>query len=85
MSIKVKSKKDRKPEEELSRKVGLFDQISDHCSACLGPFDKKNKQMVMAWYVVVREKEKKVNLYCPGCWQTAVKALEEVKFELSCV
>ena len=27
--------------------------------------DKKDKKMVTTWNVVVREKEGKVNLYCP--------------------
>jgi len=78
MSIKIKDKKDKELEKELSKKIGLFDKISDCCLTCLRPFDKENKQMVMTWYVVVREEEKKVNLYCPECWVRANKFLEEV-------
>ena len=78
MSIKIKNKKDKELEKELSKKMGLFDRISDHCLTCQKPFDKKDKQMVMTWYVIVRESEKQVNLYCPGCWAKANKFLEEV-------
>jgi hypothetical protein len=46
-------------------------------------FDKKNKEMVMSWYVIVREKEEKVNLYCPGCWSKARKIIEEHEDDLS--
>tara|TARA_R110000744_G_scaffold224716_1_gene343229 strand:- start:17 stop:271 length:255 start_codon:yes stop_codon:yes gene_type:complete len=75
MSIKIKNKEG--PERELSRKVGLFDKIPDRCLTCNTNFDKKDKEMVMTWYVVVREKEGKVNLYCPECWDKAERIIEE--------
>ena len=40
-------------------------------------FDKKDRSMVESWRVVVREKEKKVNLYCPECWDFAQKIVLE--------
>tara|TARA_R110000824_G_scaffold67882_2_gene175824 strand:+ start:1554 stop:1814 length:261 start_codon:yes stop_codon:yes gene_type:complete len=77
MSIKIKNKNKEGPERELSRKVGLFDKIPDRCLTCNTNFDKKDKEMVMTWYVVVREKEGKVNLYCPECWDKAERIIEE--------
>jgi hypothetical protein len=38
--------------------------------------------MVMSWSVVVREKEEKVNLYCPECWAGALELLDEIKKDM---
>jgi len=32
---------------------------------------------VQSWFVVVREEQQKVNLYCPECWGTAQKVIED--------
>ena len=77
MRIKIKNKNKEGPERELSRKIGLFDRIPDRCLTCNMNFDKRDKEMVMTWYVVVREREGKVNLYCPECWDKAEKIIEE--------
>ena len=66
---------------EVDEKLGLFDKLPEQCLTCFKPFDKKNKEMVMSWSVVVREEEGAVRLYCPDCWQKAndyMKALEIV-------
>jgi len=65
--------------EELSEKIFLFNQMPDECMACLKPFDKQDKQMVMEWSVVVREEEKVVRLYCPDCWDKATKLIKELE------
>tara|TARA_R110002096_G_scaffold262750_1_gene456233 strand:- start:208 stop:483 length:276 start_codon:yes stop_codon:yes gene_type:complete len=65
--------------EELSQKIGLFDKIGDSCLTCDKPFDKKNKEMVMSWSVVVREQEGVVRLYCPDCWSKAIEIMEDFK------
>ena len=39
--------------------------------------------MVMSWSVVVREKENKVNLYCPKCWNDAHRLLEQIKRDIA--
>ena len=39
--------------------------------------------MAMTWSVVVREKENKVNLYCPTCWDNAHKMISELKEKLN--
>ena len=64
-------------DKELSEKIFLFEQMPDECSACIKPFDKKDKEMVKSWNVVVREQEESVKVYCPNCWNNAIKLLEE--------
>lgn len=79
MSIKIKNKDKKGAEKELSKKVGLFNKLPDRCLTCNTIFDKEDKEMVMSWYVIVREEEKKVNLYCPECWDKAMKIIEDFK------
>ena len=67
---KTKTQKTCK-ESQVDEKLGLFDKIPKECLTCMKPFDKTNKQMVMSWSVVVREKEGLVRLYCPTCWKKA--------------
>lgn len=78
MSIKIKNRKSKKMEKELSEKMGMFDKMPDHCLACFTPFDKKDRDMAMSWYVVVRDEKKEVNLYCPPCWERATAVVGEV-------
>jgi len=66
---------------ELEQKIGLFDKIPDNCLVCTKPFDKKNKEMVMTWSVVVREDKGLVRLYCPTCWDKAQAIIKEVENE----
>ena len=66
-------KKAGKQGSEMEQKLGLFDKIPDNCLTCNKDFDKKNKEMVMNWNVVVREREGKVRLYCPTCWDKAIE------------
>ena len=65
--------------EEVAEKVALFGKLEDECLVCAEPFDKTNKEMVMSWNVVVREKEEKVNLYCPTCWERAQTVIEQAR------
>ena len=65
--------------EEVAEKVALFGKLEDECLVCAEPFDKTNKEMVMSWNVVVREKEGKVNLYCPTCWERAQSVIEQAR------
>ena len=65
--------------EEVAEKVALFGKLEDECLVCEKPFDKTNKEMVMSWNVVVREKEGKVNLYCPTCWERAQSVIEQAR------
>ena len=73
------NKKGEKPNKEIDNVMGMFDLLPDECSACLAAYDKKDKQMVTTWNVVVREEEKIVRLYCPDCWNAATQIIKDVK------
>ena len=73
-----KIKKSKAKTSEIEQKLGLFDLMPNECMVCHAPFDKKDKKMVQTWSVVVREQEKSVKVYCPKCWDKAVKILKEV-------
>ena len=75
-----REKKDGNP--EMAEKVALFGKLGDACLVCNKPFDKKDREMVMSWNVIVREKEDVINLYCPECWSGAVELLKEIKKDL---
>lgn len=79
---KIRRNKAKEAEKELSQKVGMFDRMPDVCTSCTAPFDKKDREMVQSWFVVVKEKEKKVNLYCPPCWEKAQNILEDFRKRL---
>ena len=64
---------------ELEQMLGLFDLLPEDCMVCMAPFDKKNKEQVMTWNVVVKEQEEIVRLYCPECWDKANKIIKEIK------
>jgi len=66
--------------EKLAEKIFQFDRLPEECLACLAPFDKDSKEMAMTWNVVIRD-ENTVRLYCPTCWEMAVKIAEEYKKE----
>ena len=70
-------KKSKNKKSDLEKKLGLFDLIPDDCFVCHKEFDKKDKEMVQTWNVVVREQEESVKVYCPNCWNNAIKLLEE--------
>ena len=73
--------KGKKP--DLEKKVGLFDKLPKQCTNCGKPYDKTNKEMARTWTVVVREKQNKVNLYCPKCWSDAQKMIAELKEKIN--
>ena len=71
------------PSKNLSEKISQFSTLPDECLACTKAFDKKDKEMVSTWNVVVRD-ENTIRLYCPECWTIAnniVKQFMEEKEE----
>jgi len=68
--------------ENIAQKILQFDKLPDECSACVKPYDKKDKQMAMTWNVVVRDEENTVRLYCPDCWEMANNAIKTLKEEI---
>lgn len=63
----------------MAQQISMFENLGDECSACDKPFDKKSKEQVATWNVVVREKEKIVRLYCPQCWEMANNLIKEIQ------
>jgi len=74
---KIKRQQEKEAKKDLQEKVGLFNKLGEECLICQKDFDKKNKEMVRAWSVVV--KEDAVRLYCPECWARANKLIKEIK------
>ena len=70
-------KKSKQEKTDIEKKLGLFELIPDDCFVCHKSFDKTDKQMVKTWNVVVRESERSVKVYCPKCWNNALKILNE--------
>ena len=66
-------------EKEMATKVAMFGELGESCLICEKEFDKTDKEMVSSWYVVVREQENKVNLYCPPCWEAALQNIKEIQ------
>ena len=77
VSKKFQRQKEKDAKKELKKKIGLFSKLSDHCLVCRQDFDKKNKDMVMTWSVVI--KEETVRLYCQPCWERATNLIKELE------
>jgi len=74
-----RNKKNKNPEVE--EKIALFDKLEDECLVCHAPFDKKDKNQVASWSVVVRNDIQKVRLYCPDCWENAKAVVQAYEKE----
>jgi|TARA_Y100000310_G_C20664523_1_gene806713 hypothetical protein len=76
---KSAQQKKKQAEKDMAQKVALFGNLPDGCLICETAFDKNSKEMVQSWYVIVREAQEKVNLYCPGCWERANSLVRKIK------
>lgn len=74
---KTRRKKQKLAEKEMKEAMGLYTNMPEQCLMCEEKFDKKDKKMLKTWNVVVRKKEKVVNIYCPSCWNMAMQAVKE--------
>jgi len=81
-AMKRELKKQHGVEDAMAEKMMLFDSLPDECSSCTKAFDKKDRDMVISWNVVVREKEGIVRLYCPQCWTAAQNAVANLYGEI---
>ena len=79
---KLARNKAKKAKKKMAEQISMFGALGDACEACQKPFDKKSKEQVSTWNVVVREEEKIVRLYCPECWDKANKLIEEIQNDL---
>lgn len=80
MGNKNKTKNKRKKlEQKMASAAALILSIPDKCKNCNDHFDKKDKTMVMTWYVEVFNAEKRVDLYCPKCRQQKEKVIQQIE------
>lgn len=63
------------PEQLMADQVHMFGQLPDKCDACTKTFDKKSRDMVFSWSVVV--KEQSVRLFCPECIKKTQEVIDE--------
>tara|TARA_B100001123_G_scaffold303308_1_gene338597 strand:- start:107 stop:373 length:267 start_codon:yes stop_codon:yes gene_type:complete len=69
------NKKKEKLEKKLTKKLNMFEHMPENCLVCEKEYDKNSREQAMSWRVVV--KADAVRLYCPECWLSAEKTLEE--------
>lgn len=79
MRRKNLNKARKQAEKEMKIKLGLFDKLPEKCLTCEKPFDKKDKEQVSTWSVVVSKELESVRLYCPTCWQKAQEIIEDFR------
>jgi len=60
-------------QEKMTTQIAQFSKLPEACDACEKEFDKKNRDMVLSWSVVV--KQDLVRLFCPECINKAKEAL----------
>jgi hypothetical protein len=82
-SRKLKRNQEKKAKKDLQKKLGMFEKLGDECLVCSAPFDKKSKQQVKEWFVVVRKEQGVVNLYCPPCWEKGQKMIADIAKDIS--
>ncbi|HCC44678.1 MAG TPA: hypothetical protein DEQ32_09795 [Gammaproteobacteria bacterium] len=75
----AKKKKDKSAalaaQDNLTKKMNMFDRLPGKCSACAEPFPK-TREAHMSWRVVVRHAEETVRLFCPACQEKAKEFVE---------
>ena len=69
----LKKQTGAKGQERMAEQLTQFGMLPEQCGICQKGFDKKDRQMVQAWSVVV--KEEAVRLFCPDCMRTAKEVI----------
>ena len=78
----MERKRKKKAKKDLKEKVALFGKLGDECMTCEKPFDKKDREQVESWNVVVRKDINEVRLYCPECWEKALAIVKDFREHL---
>jgi hypothetical protein len=79
---KIRRKKEKDLNKELSDKVSNILNVPTECSMCQGEFDKTDKEMVTTWRVIVRKQPGETRLYCPPCWEIGQEMVRELTSKL---
>jgi len=74
---KLENQMGKDASENLAEKIFQFNKLPESCSACDKGFDKRNKDMVQSWNVVVRQEV--VRIFCPQCIKKTQEVLNERK------
>lgn len=74
---KIKRKQEVDAKKSMTSQLNMFDRIPDKCDTCHAAFDKKSKEMAKTWFVVVKNQEKVVRLFCPECMAKVKKVVED--------
>jgi hypothetical protein len=61
--------------DNITEKISQFNKLPESCSACQKGFDKKDKDMVQSWNVVVRQET--VRIFCPECIKKTQEIINE--------
>ena len=61
----------------MAEKMLQFSRLPEQCSACDSAFDKKDREMVQTWKVLVRQEV--VRLFCPECIELTKEAIGNVR------
>jgi len=62
-------------QEKMSDQLALFEKLPDSCDTCQKEFDKKDKDMILSWTVLV--KQEIVRLFCPTCIEKVKEVFSE--------
>lgn len=76
---KLRRNKEKKLNKKMAKQISMFGKLENECTNCQAPFDRNSKEHAQTWRVAVREKEQKVNLYCPDCWDRTLKLIKEIE------
>ena len=69
----IKKQVGAEAQEKMANQVAQFGKMPEQCQICQKEFDKKNKEMVESWSVVV--KQDVVRLFCPDCMNAAKEVI----------
>jgi len=61
-------------QEKMATQMEQFGKMPQSCDACQKEFDKKDREMLQSWRVVVRQEV--VRLFCPDCIKKTQEVLE---------
>ena len=59
--------------KEAASSIDLMLGMGDECLTCHRQYDKFSQEMAKTWFVEVFKADKKVNLYCPDCYNNRSK------------
>jgi len=59
----------KQTDQNTTDALELMLSVGSECLTCKKAYDKMSKEMVRTWFVEVYKAAKRVDLYCPGCYE----------------